>query len=112
MDMNQTGNDVVTNHRGEAEMMDLLCRGCDKETESPSHIINRGVEAQISSDIDILKLNRLDEISKCKLKQMVGRICSFLDRTEGLNNIQQRKTAPPSSHIIAESNTCTEAGVK
>ena len=35
---------------------------------------------------------------------------SFLDRIERENNIKQRDTAPP-SHNIAESNTCTEAGV-
>ena len=88
------------------------CVGMLQETESPGHITNCGAEAQISSsDIDILKLHKLDEITKCQLKQMVGRIYSFLDRIEEENNVQQQNTAPPSSHNIKESNTCTEAGV-
>ena len=59
---------------------DLLCRKCKIDYEEPCHVINCGMEEKVGVDIDVVKLNEIDDITRLKLKQMTIRIGSFIEK--------------------------------
>ena len=63
---------------------DVYCRCCKEQTESPQHIVNCGVENKIDCDLDVLKMENMDDRTRSDLKLMVSRICSFLERVQSV----------------------------
>lgn len=59
---------------------DVNCRGCGVMTEEPYHILNCGENQLITTDIDVLNLDQIDEVTKLELKRMVIRVTRFLER--------------------------------
>ena len=61
---------------------DLQCRCCNDHVENPHHIINCGVADKIESDLDILNLEDIDDLTISDLKRMVARISSFIEKVQ------------------------------
>ena len=59
---------------------DTVCRNCKGEDETPNHALNCGFENRMETEIEILELGELDDLTKSELKRMVSRINSFLQK--------------------------------
>ena len=59
---------------------DTRCRNCDNDEETPEHVINCGAVNVIDVEIDVLKLDELDDTIKSQLKLLVLRLNSFLEK--------------------------------
>ena len=59
---------------------DTLCRSCKRSEETPDHVLNCGTVDKIDVKIDILGLDKVDEITELELKKMALRMSSFLEK--------------------------------
>ena len=53
---------------------DKLCRNCKIHEETPDHVLNCGMDDRMEKNMDIRKIDQIDDCTKLELTQIVLRI--------------------------------------